>query len=238
MKLEFLPQLSCFDRKRGLILPKIISNDLAEFLGILAGDGCIAKYVRGRKVDYWISIVGNSIDDEKYIKNHVIPLIKNLFNINPKIYEFKKQKTIRISIRSKGLFNFLKTLGMNIGPKKNIHIPYIIKMKRNFFFSFLRGFMDTDGSVYLRNGNYPVLSNSQKSRKIIEEIELYLKNFGFSTYVNYNIVRNDKRGFTSTGHRIYLYGHKNFRKWLELIGFNNPKNIEKCSVWGRRDLNT
>jgi len=230
MKLSFQPNLSCFDRKRGLNLPEVMSEDLAEFLGILTGDGCINKYVRGRRVDYWISITGHSIDDKKYFEDRLTPLYKRLLNLNVKIDKLKGQKTIRITTRSKGLFNFLKDIGMNIGPKDNIVIPRVVMENKKFLLFFFKGLVDTDGTLYLRNGIYPVLSIKQKSKGIIVQVEKLLRQFGFSPCVDYNIIRIDKRGFISIGHRLYLNGRKNLVHWLKLIGFGNPKHKTKCTI--------
>ena len=51
------------------------SPDLAEFLGVLIGDGFIGSYP-GRM----IQITGHKINDKEYYQNHLIPLINGIFN--------------------------------------------------------------------------------------------------------------------------------------------------------------
>ena len=226
MKLTFKTELSYSDKKKELKLPENMTEELAELLGVLSGDGCISYYPK--KNEYWVSITGNSLSDMKYFIHHLAPLLKRIFNIDSKILKVKNQHTIRIVIRSKGLFYFLKSIGMNIGPKNNIDIPKIVLAKRELIIAFIRGLFDTDGSLSLKGKRrYPVISIKQKSRKIIEQLESILKSFGFPMYVEYDVVTHDARGFTSKGHRIYIYGRKNLEKWIMLIGFNNHKNLER-----------
>ena len=54
-------KLSCYDIKRGLDLPNKPSEELAEFIGILAGDGYIN--FDPKKYSYIIDIAGNKILD-------------------------------------------------------------------------------------------------------------------------------------------------------------------------------
>ena len=57
---------------------KYNSKNLAELIGIIMGDGHLHK--KQNK----ITIVG-SLEDFYYYKYHVIPLIKSLFDVNPRM---------------------------------------------------------------------------------------------------------------------------------------------------------
>ena len=46
-------------------------------------------------------------------------------------------------------------------------------------------------------------------------------------YVEYDTVTNDARGFSSKGSRIYIYGRKNLKRWVDRIGFSNPRHLKK-----------
>ncbi len=55
-----------------------IDEDLAEFYGILIGDGCISKFKHQERVHYAIRIDGNSLTDIQYYQNHLRTLKKLL----------------------------------------------------------------------------------------------------------------------------------------------------------------
>ena len=60
---------------------------LAELLGVILGDGHLDKN------DNRVTITG-SLEDFIYYKNHLIPLIKSLFNVDPKLR--KRRETTKI----------------------------------------------------------------------------------------------------------------------------------------------
>lgn len=225
--------LSYKDVKKNLKLPTKLSEDLSEFLGIVGGDGHMNKYVSSSRTEYVVGLSGNSVKDVKYFESHIKSLIKKLFNICAKIYKKKGQNTLIIQLRSKGLFEYLKYLGVNVGPKTNWKLPKIIMEGKEIIQkAYLRGLFDTDGCIVLKkyNHGYPVIRISQKSKFAIKQITKLLKYFGFYFYVEYDIVRKDKRGFTSIGSCIDISGWKNLQRWAELIGSNNPRNMEKIQI--------
>ncbi|MFH0830168.1 MAG: LAGLIDADG family homing endonuclease [Candidatus Aenigmatarchaeota archaeon] len=206
------------------------SEKLAEFLGIMAGDGSMAVYRRGTKTDYRVIVSGDSRDDAVYLTKHVHSLVKELFGLEPTYWYQKSQHTMHLVIRSKLLLEYLSSIGVNVGRKINMSIPEWILEKRIFILAYLKGLFDTDGGIYLRNGTYPVVSLAQKSRKLVESVEKQLKANGFTVWVDYDIVRKDPRGFVSTGHRLYISGKKNLGLWNKHIGFSNPKHASKLMV--------
>ena len=55
---------------------------LAEFIGIVLGDGYIQSYRKGTKIStHRVAIAGNSKKDFVYLKKYLTPLIKELFDI-------------------------------------------------------------------------------------------------------------------------------------------------------------
>ena len=69
-------KLSNKDIRRGLVLPKFPSKELAEFIGIIIGDG----YLHHKQNKYVMGIVGNPKTDLIYF-NKIQQLILKLFNI-------------------------------------------------------------------------------------------------------------------------------------------------------------
>ena len=237
MKLSFSSKMSYYDKRRGLVLPKQPSEDLAEFFGVIFGDGFCNKYKKWKRSgwEYKFSITGHSTDDLYYFKKHLIPLIEKLFNIKPKLMKLKGQKTIRLLIRSRGLYYFLKDLGFS-SPKDDLRVPSWICSKKEYIFAFIRGLADTDFSLRFssrgdKKNFYPVICTGMKNEALVRDLVRILKNIGFKVYSRFGVKVYDKRGFESITNRIYINGKRNLELWMELISFKNPKHLTKYILW-------
>ena len=211
-----------------IIIPKIITPELAEFIGILAGDGYIAH--NKKKSDYIIEIVGDKKLDKEYLENYVSFLIYNIFNTYPKIYQRKDQNTMILRINSKEIYYFLFLLGFPSGKKNNFNIPKCINDELMLF--FIRGLADTDFSLNFKKRKlidfYPVIKIRLISSNVIKSINSWLSKNGFKTSMSLNYVQKDKRGYNSSiMSYLELNGRTNFSKWMELIGFRNKKHLVK-----------
>ena len=128
-------KFSDFDVKRGLKLPSVLTEKLAEDIGIMIGDGHIGKNIRKcRAVDYQVLCSGNAVSDKDYMRNHVKNLKLDLFGLNFSVYVVGKNKSeIRLKINSKGLVDFYtKVVGLPLNKKENISIPPLIWHNKNF----------------------------------------------------------------------------------------------------------
>ena len=207
-----------------------IIPELAEFIGIMVGDGNITDY--RRRGDYCFSIAGNSNLDYEYLTNHVRPIIKKLFGKEPKFRQRKDQNTIYLYMRSKAVILYLEELGLNIGAKRGLKIPEFIRDDDKRMDAFLRGFVDTDGHISLKKRNknnvdYPVMGLTSKDAEFMKEVANYLESKGFTFWFGRDSGVDKRTNKEYTKFRIDLSGRKNLKKWREEIGFSNPRNISK-----------
>lgn len=211
------------DIERNIILPNKKTSELAEFMGILTGDGYMNHY---RKYDYNIDITGNKLFDSDFIEKYVFNLAKKLFNVNGCIIRRNDQNTVYIRIRSRAILFYLKEIGFKTGYKGRIGIPGWIKKDNAFLISFIRGLFDTDGTLCLKNRKikiYPVVSISSKSDLLMKEVQNFAKKNGISSYLAKD-VQNDKRFKKQViVYRLQINGYKNSNNWLKLIGSNNER---------------
>ncbi len=222
------------DRGKGLRLPATLSEDLAYICGFLAGDGSI--YTRESKHDYIIKCVGDPKSEKEYYHNIIGPLFNKLFNLNLNIRTQDCGETYGFVIYSKALLTYLtKNMGLPCGKKYGtLKIPLIFKDKKELLIPFLRGLADTDFYLGLKRGSkknphYPVIVGSSKSFRFMDEVASELENFGFKVSKYFNSKHLDKRfkkGYFIIN-RIELCGHENYKLWMNLIGFNNPRHIIK-----------
>jgi len=124
------------------------SEKLAEFVGIILGDGSICKSQ--------ISITLHSEDDKEYSK-FVVNLIKKLFNVHVGICYRKDSEATTYNISRTELIHFcIEKLGLKQGNKirQQIDIPNWIKQNRLYSIICVRGLVDTDGCIF--NHSYKV----------------------------------------------------------------------------------
>ncbi len=199
------------------------SEELAEFVGIILGDGNIFSY-RKRKNNrtisvYEIRICGHSKDDKNYLIDFVVPLCQQLFNIEPSIHFHENKNEVYIKLTGKEIVEFLSNIGLRPGNKiKNqLSIPKWIWSNKNFLKACLRGLFDTDGSIYELKPHWPgILQISFKNRntRLLNDVRRALLICGFKVS-------------SVTGDRIYITKQREVDRFFREIGLNNPKHTIK-----------
>ena len=239
-KIEF----SKCDLEREVNLPHYLTKELAEFIGIMIGDGHLALYVgkiRGGKKRYDSTIkISGGKNEEPYLRL-ITDVFYKLFNLRMIWEPDKRSNAVMLVANSKSILQFLnKCCGVPTGRKSGIVcIPELIKtagvdIKR----AFLRGLADTDFSLSFQNKNktghkYPVLRASFKSKKLVQDLEPMFHELGFKHSTYYDELRHDKRFADYFMHNIYLYGCNNLIKWRAEIGFSNAKYARKLNKWDK-----
>ena len=196
------------DLAKGIILPQVMNELLAEEIGAHIGDGTLVA-----KRNYFSVRV--SVDELEY-SNHLAQLCFQLYNFKPKV--FVRDSICGFEIYSKALFEFKKAFGLPIGKKKNIDIPAALKESRNMklISACIRGIFDTDGCVYfMKNLKHSKITVYSQSAKLIKSLTFYLDKMGFEPKVY------------DGGRKIMLYGLPMLKLWMEKIGTNNLKHYLK-----------
>lgn len=206
-------QLSHYDKKRKLILPNKLSPELAEEIGLHLGDGTLSKNKN------YFSVRGGYAEED-YYTDYILPLYKNIYNINPPL--LKRSLACGFEISSKGIKEFKsKVLGITTGVKTYvIEVPScIIESKdKKIYNAFLRGLIDTDGCYYYNEKKqYPVISLGLKSIPLLKKVNEILKLLGYKPY------------FHKKSYQIQINGFPQFKKWTDEIGSSSPKNKKRIA---------
>jgi len=199
------------NQPRPVKLPEY-SNDLAEFMGIIFGDGTVS--------DFYSKIWLNSLADRDYIP-FVEKLAKSLFpGATVTSGKDKKDGASWIQISSKIVSSYLQKIGFNF-PRR---VPSWIKKNPKFIKAFIRGLFDTEGSVGLkkfngRNGKYlyKQLTFTNKSLNLLNFVPKHLKKLGMKPTMN-------------SRKNIYISNLKDICFFLKTIGLHNPKLIQKALI--------
>lgn len=192
------------------------SPALAEFIGIMLGDG----YIKSNKTQTGISF--NIETDYRHAK-YIQGLIKRLFNLNSSINCDRDSKSAVVLVSSRNLVEFLISVGLKTRDKvvNQVDIPEWINLKKEYKISCLRGLIDTDGSFYsyLHKVFKKTYSNfamcfTNHSLPLLRSVYKILKILGFNP-----ILSNDRR--------IYLHKKKDIERYFREIGSNNSKHLKK-----------
>jgi len=197
------------------------SENLAELVGIILGDGNINRYTKGKKIaTYALRICGHVENDYDYLINFVSPLIEDLFDIKAFFYKSKTTKSSYVIASSKKLVEFLFDIGLMNGNKvtRQVGIPMWIMNNKKYSVSCLRGLIDTDGCIFSMSKKDPHLlriSFKNHSRNLLEDVRNILIKSGF--HPSKIITKNT----------IYLSRKKDVEKYLNDIGFHNTKHTRR-----------
>lgn len=203
---------SIFKRKPINKPPK--SSDLAEFVGIMLGDGGITSKQ--------VHITLHNRDDKEYIK-FVCQIIKKLFNRTPNVNKHRCPLVSRIVVSSMDLIDYLIGLGLKRGNKikQQIDIPGWIKRDKQYAIACLRGLIDTDGCIFTHkykvNGkwySYKKLAFASHSQSLRQSLFNILKNNGLSPrFAQEKDVRLDSI--------------KDMQRYFKIFNSHNSKHLNK-----------
>lgn len=194
------------------------NEKLAEFIGVILGDGNINSYIKGKKIRvYQVKIAGDYLADEKYHCTYLKKMCEDLFKLKIGEYVNPKRNERFVCLSSKELVEFLLKIGLRSGDKiKNqITIPEWILENDLFTKACLRGLIDTDGSIFRMSNQDPNLiriSFTNYNEKLLNDTRAAFLKLGY----NPSKIINNKQFFISRQSEI--------KKYIKEIGFSNDKH--------------
>lgn len=195
------------------------SPDLAEFIGIMIGDGSVGQYQ--------ISITLNRVDDAAYAVA-VVRLIEELFGVIPRCRNRKQNGCVVIEVSSVDLVKFLVSKGLPVGDKlqHGIRIPPWITNNREYVSRCLRGMFDTDGSIFQekhcikgRVYAYPRMMFVSASETLLDDALQALSKLGICAKVR-------------QGRAVSIEHFTDIAEYFRIVGSSNPKHLSKYVAFG------
>lgn len=204
--------------KRKPIKKPVFSEDVAEFTGIVLGDGGITK----RQVTFTF----HSEDDREYA-DFVVGLAKKLFDVYIGTCHDKYHKAVKYYISRTELVRFcVEKLGLKLGNKlkQGLDIPSWIQKKLEFQKACIRGLIDTDGCFFNechkineKRYCYPRLAFTSYSKQLRSSVFKILRELNFSPKIR------SKRN-------VQLENRDDIIKYFNLIGTSNLKHKRKFEI--------
>ena len=192
------------------------SSELAEFVGIMLGDGGISQYQ--------LKVTLHKIDDKEY-GEFVISLIEKLFDVPVSVQPRKRDNSTNYVIsRVELVQHCINKIGLKQGNKikQQIDIPDWIKQNKQYSIACVRGLVDTDGSVFTHrykiNGklySYKKMGFTSRSKKLVNSVFKILDSIDLCPRItkNYEDVRIDSI--------------ESMKNYFKLIGTHNPKHLKR-----------
>ena len=193
-----------------------LSRDLAEFVGIMIGDGGMSERQ--------LNITLHHIDDYAY-GQYVRGLLKKLFRVPVAFHERKERSTINVVISRTALVVFCHdTLGLKVGDKirQRVDIPDWVMNSQACRESCVRGLWDTDGCIFNechgikgKKYCYPRMSFVSASPRLCKSVMRILSTSGFSP-----VMRGSRK--------VQLERRQDIIDYFRKIGTNNPKHRKRA----------
>ena len=183
------------------------STTLAEFVGIMLGDGGITETQA--------TITLNTIADKQYIK-FVTDLGDKLFGQKPKIAPRKDCLATNLRYSGINLVNYLLKIGLKPGDKvkHQVGVPDWILKSTKYKVACLRGLMDTDGCISkcthkYRSKSYTYLNPcfANRSKPLLDFVT--------------NTLSELKLHPSVAGERIWLYNKQSVINYFKIVGSSN-----------------
>lgn len=195
------------------------SSALAEFTGIMMGDGGITK----RQV----KITVHSEDDKEYA-NYLKNLIARLFHVQASLFFRRHEKAVSLVVSRTELVKYCHDyLELKVGNKlkQGLDIPSWISSKLEFQKACLRGLVDTDGCIFYERHNiqgkiysYPRLNFTSASIALRKSVFDIFTGLGFSPRMR------KKDGVYKC---VQLENRNEIRQYFEAVGTHNQKHQQR-----------
>jgi len=189
------------NRNLNIKIPKK-SVQLAEFVGMLCGDGSLTPtqvtVTLGKK--------------DQYVPR-VMFLMKTLFNSRPKC-SYKKSDDVTVYFGSVEAVRFFLAMGLVYNKvAAQVDAPAWIFEKKDYMKAWLRGFFDTDGSIYkLRWGTQIEFTNH--SMPLLHSTKKMLLCLGYQPS-------------KVSGPKLYITRKENIRRFFNEIRPKNTKHVTR-----------
>ncbi len=194
------------NQRNDICIPTFYTKELAEFIGILLGDGSLTP----------TQVTVTLGTKEQNYAIYVAKLVQKIFGIKARIIENKYQHRV-VYIGSVKAVRWLLTMGLAINKvKAQVDVPPWIFTKDDFMRAALRGLIDTDGSIYrLRYGLQIEFCN--RSIPLLHSARRLFIELGFHPS-------------QASGSKVYLTNQKEIKRFVEILGFSNQKHSKRYKM--------
>ena len=209
---EYYPRLKA--RAKKCVLSKTLTKELSFLLGAIIAEGTIGE----KKIEF-CNTDSEYLNKFKAFFNKVFPDCRlHEFVRKPQGYT-KKAYTV-FEIHSSYVVSFLKNLGLIPARSNQKSVPKIIfKGSKSTLASFIKGYAEGDGSVYLSGA--PEIAFDSTSAKLLQQLQVILLRFGIES--SFRLQKKRKI------YKLFIRGYGNLNLFKKEIGFVTKRKNQKLA---------
>ncbi len=184
-------------------IPATYSDDLAEFFGIMLGDGHLAHF------QVCVTLGKKELSYAKYVANIMAKIFGPLPGMS---LDANKDRTVYLG--SVAVSSWLASEGLVSNKiRMQVGVPLWIFTEPSYMRRFVRGFFDTDGSVYRLKFGVQI-SFTNYAKPLLASLQVMLRQLGY-------------RVSEISGHRFYITRIPDIARFLTEIGTCNQKHADR-----------
>lgn len=223
-------------RTKDCSIPKELTPDLAYWMGLLVGDGCVSvsKNKRKQRVDF--------VSEDQDLLDSFDRYLREYFLVNKEEHidrRNRKNDTWEIQYFCKKLVQYLLKCDFTKSSALDKKVPSIIKKaSRDIFIAFLQGLFDTDGGVYIQQHKHGYthceISFSTSSKQLAKEVHSVLLNLGIISNLNLSnkacikqLSQGNKPSKCSNGYKVRITNKIFINRFNTIIGF---RSLRKSNI--------
>lgn len=189
------------------------SISLAEFIGICLGDGFVSKFQ--------IGITLNTIADKDYIP-YVKFLSSHLFpGATVSLLKRTNNNALDVRISSVIAADFLRNMGII---PNNKFVPKWILSNWEYRKACIKGLFDTEGSISFKT------YVSKRGLNLYKQLNFRNANSQLMQFVRDSLVYLGLKPTMTLKRSLYLSNHQSIKIFRNIIGFSNPKLLERSKI--------
>lgn len=191
------------NKRTDVVIPKRKSAHLAEFIGIMLGDGHLSP----------TQVTVSLGTKDEYI-DYLVRLFKKVFNIQAKVMvNGRRYKTVYFG--STEAVRWLGTQGLVSNKvRSQVNLPEWIYGNPSYARAALRGLLDTDGSIYLLSNGRMQVSFCNRSLPLLMSVRKLFECLDFHPS-------------RVSGYNVFLTRKAEIGRLYQEVGFNNLKHRKR-----------
>ncbi|MEW6210099.1 MAG: LAGLIDADG family homing endonuclease [Acidobacteriota bacterium] len=199
-------------------LPDVLDEELAFFLGYMAGDG----FMTSREGDWRLGV---AVSHNSYLIEEMPALIERLFSgAEVRTQQKENDASLTYIVSNRAVKEFLIINGLAKTRSAKASIPRLIRQSPpQVVAAFLRGLFEADGGL---SHGYPMLTSS--SKQLIDETATLLIGLGCPVKIEAQAAGEGHYGDKQIW-RLRVHSFKGLEKWKAMVGCNARSRFAVCS---------
>lgn len=200
-------------------LPTILDEELAFFLGYLAGDGFVAQGESDHRA-------GVSVAHSSYLMEEMPLMLERLFGIHVHKMQKPNDRSVTFVMDNRAIKDFLVMNGLGKCTSRDVSVPSLIRQSPpSVVGAYLRGLFEAEGTL---THGYPTLGTS--SARLAREVSTLLIGLGCPVQMRTVTAGLDRWGDSDT-YQVKITSTVGLQAWREKIGCDRRSRFVSAYAW-------